>query len=369
VNKQKFIEYLRKPSQITQDQLTEIESLVKEYPYFQDGRTLLAKAKKALNPDHANKFISSAAVYVSDRAMLKKYLNQELFFLKPLKIEPEKEEKIPNKPTEAPTIAEFEKPQSEKENKQSESNEGRIQTAAKIDIVDDKKTETSQILENQNIKQTVKSDESFILPTKSTDNLDDLIAEIMRDVAELKQSKARFRAIEAKIEEEDAIKDVIIRTNTSKKKILTSSKDSSDIQLSSETKKKSEQNNPKHKPESNKKLKENNDAKSLASNDEATEVLILKKEEQEEIIKEFIKTEPQIKKVNPRKNNPSETVDDLADKSTRFHVDVTSEYLAEIYIGQGKHARAIEIYESLGLKFPEKSAYFAVLIKNLKKKL
>ena len=45
---------------------------------------------------------------------------------------------------------------------------------------------------------------------------------------------------------------------------------------------------------------------------------------------------------------------DLADDSVQLHPEVASEYLAEIYLEQGKKDRAIEIYQSLILKFPQK---------------
>ena len=44
-----------------------------------------------------------------------------------------------------------------------------------------------------------------------------------------------------------------------------------------------------------------------------------------------------------------------------------SENLAIIYKNQGKTKKAIEIYEKLILKFPEKEAYFATRIEDLKK--
>jgi hypothetical protein len=43
-----------------------------------------------------------------------------------------------------------------------------------------------------------------------------------------------------------------------------------------------------------------------------------------------------------------------------------SETFAKILLKQGKKAMAIEIYEKLALKFPEKRAYFADLIEKTK---
>ena len=58
--------------------------------------------------------------------------------------------------------------------------------------------------------------------------------------------------------------------------------------------------------------------------------------------------------------------EDLAKKRTIvFTEGVVSEGMAKIMARQGKIERAIEIYEQLMLKKPEKKAYFAEKIKDL----
>ena len=56
---------------------------------------------------------------------------------------------------------------------------------------------------------------------------------------------------------------------------------------------------------------------------------------------------------------------DLSVRSTRPEADLVSESLARILVRQGKTARAIEIYEKLMVKQPEKMAYFTAQIKQL----
>ena len=46
--------------------------------------------------------------------------------------------------------------------------------------------------------------------------------------------------------------------------------------------------------------------------------------------------------------------------------DMVTETLARIYADQGLYTRAIDVYEKLSLREPKKSAYFAVLIQNLR---
>jgi len=88
------------------------------------------------------------------------------------------------------------------------------------------------------------------------------------------------------------------------------------------------------------------------------------KNEQIKIIEQFIQQEPRI---TPMKayNNPV----NMARKSVQESDELITETLAAIYAQQGNFEKAISFYEKLSLKIPEKSAYFAALIKDLKNKL
>ncbi|MBX2957927.1 MAG: hypothetical protein KF846_17305 [Cyclobacteriaceae bacterium] len=90
-----------------------------------------------------------------------------------------------------------------------------------------------------------------------------------------------------------------------------------------------------------------------------------KTKEQIEIIDQFIKTKPHlVPSAATAEENP-----DLAStlKSGEFGDHIVSETLAEILIRQGKKDKAIEVYKKLIWKFPQKKAYFAAQIEDLRK--
>lgn len=71
----------------------------------------------------------------------------------------------------------------------------------------------------------------------------------------------------------------------------------------------------------------------------------------------------------PAKKNEFYTPQQAAKKSLDDSDGLVSETLAKIYVAQGNIAKGIDAYRRLGLKHPEKSAYFAALQKELEEQL
>ncbi len=86
------------------------------------------------------------------------------------------------------------------------------------------------------------------------------------------------------------------------------------------------------------------------------------KKTKQELLDEFIKNQPSI-------SRGKETFFSAIEASRKSIVDeenIVSETLAKIYLDQHYFEKAIKIYEKLSLKYPEKSIYFAALIKKAK---
>ena len=396
---------------MSQETLEDLEKLVSEKPYFQGAHTLLAKGSKKLKSNKTAKRIATAAVYATDRVLLKKFINDELIFLTPLAVHdsheadqetdiasPAKSKNIePAESKEVPTVKE-KAPQP----KQA-TPEKSVPTAPSKPIPTPTQNQPSSPIE--------------FTPRKSQgSDLDHLIDEVYRDLEELKINKAKLRAIENQLLEDEAVNEAVKRAtaDTQEKKESTKKKDSekdetavpkakstvkkvtpkktaSATKTTAKTKKSKSPSSTKSKAAESKKTvankkvepktpsqkkkvaprvsaDDNNDRPDDVGEAVKEKVLEAKKRvsvpsSQDEIISEFIRANPSIPKHS--KNESKKVQDDLSTHSTQLHPDVASEYLAEIYLEQGRVDRACQIYEALIVRFPEKSIYFADIIQKL----
>ncbi|AFL85929.1 hypothetical protein Belba_3427 [Belliella baltica DSM 15883] len=99
---------------------------------------------------------------------------------------------------------------------------------------------------------------------------------------------------------------------------------------------------------------------------EKKEIVDEKKKEQIDIIKSFSKKEIKLATIKEIENFQKQS--DLSENSTQLNPNLLSESYAKLLSKQGKNKKAKEIYQKLMVKFPNKSTYFADLIKELEEK-
>jgi hypothetical protein len=88
-----------------------------------------------------------------------------------------------------------------------------------------------------------------------------------------------------------------------------------------------------------------------------------KKQLQSALIDKFIIANPRIE---PQREKAFVQNDDISKPFVEEGEGLVTETLAKIYVGQGYYSKAIDIYEKLSLKFPEKNSYFASQIEKVK---
>jgi hypothetical protein len=109
---------------------------------------------------------------------------------------------------------------------------------------------------------------------------------------------------------------------------------------------------------------ENDDNKSVQT--EPAGKTVSSRKIQSELIDKFIISNPRIE---PKREKSDTPVVDMAAPFVEEGEGFVTETLARIYVRQGYYSRALDIYEKLSLKFPEKSSYFASQIEKVKELL
>lgn len=181
MNKTDLVNFLRNPNKLSIDDLVDLEHLIESNPYFLSARLLLAKGSKELKHPDTKKRIASAAVYSTDRALLKKYLSGNLLFLS----EPPAVQEQASEPIAKMVVS--------KKAESSENGQASKKAAPRTD-------KRPSALRKESLKPTPQVPD---LPHHS--GLDDILDELKQDMENLKSSRTKFAEVQERIEEEDAL--------------------------------------------------------------------------------------------------------------------------------------------------------------------
>ena len=311
-----ILKYVESPALLKQADIDGLKKLVGKYPFYSTAHIFLLKSLKDQDsPDFEDQLYKSS-VYISDRELLLSFLNTDFTSNEPeLKVAEEKiqEETTPEEDTSKTKIL-------------------------KNKDVRRKINDTFEGM-GENISETISS-QLKISELKDKDKLE-YTPEIYF-IDEERTGENNFITIEAK-------PDSKIQNDTNNKNseslLMVDDEEPFELIESEEIQK------DKKEPRSN----------GFDISEYADEEII---KNSDDLISKFIQKNPRIE--------VKEVIDetqDISEDSVKEDSELLSETLIKVYIKQNLFEKAIQSYQKLSLKFPEKSAYFASQIKILEEKI
>lgn len=319
MDKKSFISILNNYSGSSVAEALDILLLKQKYPYSQILHVLAAKVSKEHGFSTQQQELQLAAVYSSDRAVLKEVMAKELLNHDTI-----------STPVNFP-LASVVIPKTEE-----------IATPLLINV-------------NADLVGLVKAD---------LDGVVDLANEVVNDLIKLQQSRSNFESLFISKEKSESESEVRLQgsldgqeeiaAKSKKERIIEIAKalEATGALIAKPFKRKRENTEAIIEQIANtkKKLDPENDAQKA----------------QIEVIEQFIKAQPNIPN-SKDKPLPPPGIDLSVIKPGEFGDNIISETLVDILLKQGKKEKAIEVLKKLIWKFPQKKAYFVAQIEELKK--
>lgn len=335
MNLSEFKHLLDNPNTITPTQITELSSILKVYPYFQSARSLYVKGLQKHDNIKYNGSLKKTAAYTTDRSVLFDLITSEYFQTITKTASKQEIVKIENKEEEkliSPEI--IQEPIIENKLEQSLINS--------IEIAN---LETEKTIEHNPIDLSNPLEQSIISSINATKNIDeDVVLENITEKEEEIKEEQQLENLETEMS--SWLEDKIDEEEEKPISFKESEKHSFHEWL----------NLSKLKPIEREETTENKNEDTNNSNLDTTNEIAVKME----LIDKFIETNPKIVPVKENIPIPSYIT---KSEDTSY---LMTETLAKIYLEQKKYSKAIQAYEILILKYPEKSSLFADRILEIK---
>lgn len=365
----------RKGQDLTEADVKQLENLATVYPFCQTAHLLLAKVFKDQGSSLTDMKIKTAAAYSTDRKQLKNFLlsNEEVLDSSETENQRELQEEI-TEPSFEESIEDGSSETIEVDNSEVEA----ISDVGGGSQAEEPIVESKEMSVADQVRETL---EELKRSREVTGNIDE---------QEQKDSTPINMEEEVQVESSESVEDSQI-TITGESEDETKSDASQvianegvDELKDSERKEKSRQKKVEVEVK-NYQLGEDvvdsrlGESGGSAPNSEADLILkylenveekkdkSAKKKDNQKVIDAFIKNNPVISR--PSKDKEEGKSVDFAKQSSVIKKQIVSENMAKIQVKQGRYKQAIEIYEQLILKKPEKKSYFVGLIEELKNKL
>ena len=350
MTKEELMALLRDPNQTGQS-VEELNHLIEENPYFHTGHQLYIKGLQQTNEKQMALQLGKTALSVRDRGVLYNYLNRPSSFRQQSPFSPEHRE------TEAPFVPgnTFVSPDADIHNIQQAKPVPELFTPQQnaLTIGGDWQDQENRIIAEERILNNkelmdVLHQKSVLASSpyqvKGNDPSPDATANPVETPTDVDIVYHSVEVLEKIIEDElpQDMSDIEIRSEYSEEQLV------ADLIRMTPIKTDIVKMSPQE----------------IATIDETPDNIIPVDEKQEitsfDLIDSFLKSNPKIIP-NDRSSYQVDLTESLQDNQ-----DIASETLADIYASQGHTDKAIEIYEHLILKFPEKHTYFAAQIERLK---
>jgi hypothetical protein len=330
-NQQKFLDLLENPYEFNKGTLTFLKKTSETYPYCQSLHLLLAKNLQGINKIDFEKQVNRASAYAVNRRKFQRYISDRD---KP--VAPESQTHLSAISTDNGSLKSEQKGDDSLQPVKisSEIHKGITENGGT-------KTETAEKKDKLSLLEIVKR-RLFEIKSK----------EKISEKKPLPEEETKTKE-NTKEQEEKAIKDVK-KTHTQSEEIP-----------AEKIQQKEQQSEEAHSEAEIQSAKQMQVEEKAEKKSKIPEFIYGKQGKRPDInflIDKFLKEEPRIK---VSKDLPEEQ-EDLSADSTRDDPQMATETLAKVYLKQGKKTEALDVYEKLCLKFPEKSSYFAKKILEIK---
>lgn len=321
MDKNSFIKILHHFSDSSAEEAQEILSLKQHYPYSQLLHALSARVSKDHDFNNHQHELQLAAVYASDRAVLKEVVTT------------------------------------------TDKGFSTISTTPTAEVRDNASIKITRSIDTESLAEEVIHDLERLGKLKH--NFETALADFNNHTPPATENKTLSKS-EPPVEDpiEKIAHDLKETPGLTKKQRIIALAKAADALAEAEAKKEkaTESESPKKKENPTDLLIDE-----IASTKEEIDPETEKQKEQIQIIDEFIKAQPSITSAREKSHLNTPQTDLSTIKPGEFGDNIVSETLVDILIKQGKKDKAIEVLKKLIWKFPQKKAYFAAQIEELKK--